>query len=140
MCSSFLSLYVPIISDTTSEMYIKKMFLTKNIGKVARVDFVKNKTKNRREAFIHFEEWFESEESKSLKEDVLNPETKTQFKYNNTNRFWPLLVNKNSKTFVSNPNYIQLTEEEVKSTQKQHLNLQNKRNFKNKVNLNKKKA
>ena len=140
MCSSFLSLYVPIISDTTSEMYIKKMFLTKNIGKVARVDFVKNKTKNRREAFIHFEEWFESEESKSLKEDVLNPETKTQFKYNNTNRFWPLLVNKNSKTFVSNPNYIQLTEEEVKSTQKQHLNLQNKRNSKIKPNLNKKKA
>ena len=41
--SSVLSLYIPIISESTSETYIKKMFASKNIGKVLRVDFVKKK-------------------------------------------------------------------------------------------------
>ena len=58
--SSILSLYVPIISNSTSEAYIKKMFNIKKIGKIMRVDFVKNIAKNRREAFIHFEEWYDT--------------------------------------------------------------------------------
>lgn len=103
--SSVLSLYVPIISHSTSETYIKKMFALKNIGKVLRVDFVKNIAKNRTEAFIHFDEWFDNEESKKLKEDILNPESKTRFKYSTGDKFWPLLVNKNAHNKVTNPNY-----------------------------------
>ena len=111
--SSVLSLYIPIISDSTSETYIKKMFASKNIGKVLRVDFVKNKAKNRREAFIHFDEWFDSEESKKLKDDILNPESKTRFKYSNGDKFWPLLVNKNAHNRVANPNYEVLKKEDI---------------------------
>lgn len=111
--SSVLSLYIPIISDSTSETYIKKMFVSKNIGKVLRVDFVKNKAKNRREAFIHFDEWFDSEESKKLKDDILNPESKTRFKYSNGDKFWPLLVNKNAHNRVANPNYEVLKKEDI---------------------------
>ena len=40
---SQLSLYIPIISESISEAYIKKMFLMNNIGRIKCVDFVKNK-------------------------------------------------------------------------------------------------
>ena len=121
--SSFLSLYIPIIPESMSEAYIKKMFNNANIGKIMRVDFVKNKVKNRREAFIHFDEWFDSDESKKLKEDILNPDTKTRFKYNQTNKFWPLLVNKNAHNKTPNPNYEVLKEKDIKTTYKQSLNV-----------------
>ena len=125
--SSILSLYVPIISNSTSEAYIKKMFNIKKIGKIMRVDFVKNIAKNRREAFIHFEEWYDTEEANHLKEDVLNNDTKTQFKYNNSDKFWPLLVNKSNNKEV-NPNYVILNTSDIKSTYKQSLNIQKHKN------------
>lgn len=125
MSSSILSLYVPIISESTSEAYIKKMFINNNIGKIARVDFVKNVAKNRREAFIHFDEWYINEEANNLKEDILNNDTKTRFKYTDSNKFWPLLVNKNPNKKEANPNYIILNNEEVKNTYKISLNLRN---------------
>lgn len=120
---SVLSLYIPIISINTSEEYIIKMFKTHNIGKVMRVDFVFNKIKNRREAFIHFDEWFDSDESKQLQSDILDPSTKTQFKYQGE-KFWPLLVNKNAHKRVDNPNYEILNKAEVKNTYKTSLVIQ----------------
>ena len=118
-----LSLYVPIISNSTSEAYIKKMFLINNIGKISRIDFVKNIEKNRREAFIHFEEWFDTKQANSLKEDILNKDTQTRFKYNKSNSFWPLLVNKNPTKTNDNPNYIILDNKDIKHEFKQTLNL-----------------
>ena len=116
---SVLSLYIPIINNT-SEDYIIKMFELHNIGIVMRVDFVFNKTKKRREAFVHFDEWFTSDESKQLQEDILDPNTKTQFKYCGE-KFWPLLVNKNAHTRVDNPNYEILNRTEVKNIFKTSL-------------------
>jgi len=116
---SVLSLYIPIIGNT-SEEYIIKMFNTHNIGKVMRVDFVFNKTKKRREAFVHFDEWFISDESKQLQSDILDPNTKTQFKYHGE-KFWPLLVNRNAHKRVDNPNYEILNKAEVKNVFKTTL-------------------
>jgi len=121
--SSNISLYIPIISNSTSEEYIKKMFANANIGKIMRVDFVKNKAKERNEAFIHFEEWFDTDESKNLKEDILNPDTKTRFKYNNSNKFWPLLVNKNAEKRNNNPNYEILDSSQIKAEYTKNLSL-----------------
>ena len=42
---SVLSLYVPVIQTHVTEAYIKRQFLDHNIGKVMRVDFVKNISK-----------------------------------------------------------------------------------------------
>ena len=116
---SVLSLYIPIIRNT-SEEYIIKMFKTHNIGKVMRVDFVYNKAKNRREAFVHFDEWFSSDESIQLQNDILDPTTRTQFKYDGE-KFWPLLVNKNAHKQVKNPNYEILNKAEVKNVFKTAL-------------------
>lgn len=112
--SSVLSLYIPVISSFTNEGFIKKMFNQHKIGNVKRVDFVHNKTKNRREAFIHFEEWFDTEESKKMQADILDINTKTQFVYSDK-KFWPLLVNKNANKKVNNPNYIILNNSDIKT-------------------------
>lgn len=112
--SSVLSLYIPVISSFTNEGFIKKMFSQHKIGKVMRVDFVHNKTKNRREAFLHFEKWFDTEESKKLQADILDINTKTQFVYTDK-KFWPLLVNKNADKKVNNPNYIVLNNSDIKT-------------------------
>lgn len=121
MSSSLLSLYIPIISDLTSETYIKKMFKTKNIGKIMKVDFVYNIVKNRREAFIHFEEWFDNEESKKLRNDILDPNSKTRFKYSSDNKYWPILVNKNPDKKILNPKYKILSKEEIKNSLKKEM-------------------
>jgi len=117
---SVLSLYIPIIDAETSEHYIIKMFQEHNIGKVMRVDFVKNTVKNRREAFLHFDEWFDNDVSKALREDILDPNTKTRLVYTGA-KFWPLLVNKNAHSRVPNPNYEVLKTQEVKSEFKTHV-------------------
>ena len=114
-----LSLYIPVISGSTTENYIKKMFHEHKIGKVMRVDFVKNIAKNRREAFIHFDEWYTTDESFKLQQEILNPSTNTRFVYTPAGRFWPLLVNKNAHKRVNNPNYEMVDLEEIKKDCKQ---------------------
>ena len=124
--SSLLSLYIPIISKTTSEVYIKKMFNLNKIGKIMRVDFVFNKAKERTEAFIHFDEWFDTPESNALKKDILDPNTKTQFKYSTRTNFWPLLVNKNAHVRVNNPNYEVIDSIKINSDYKKNLKIESK--------------
>lgn len=110
---SVLSLYIPIIAENTSEDYIKSVFVKKNIGRILKVDFVFNIQKKRREAFIHFDEWFEAQESNEFKEDVLNSDSKTKL-FHSDRRFWPILVNKNPHKRVSNSNYKIIKNNEVK--------------------------
>ena len=119
---SVLSLYIPIILKNTSEEYIKATFSKKNIGKILRVDFVINVKKNRREAFIHFDEWYENEECKKLKDDIMDPTTKTKL-YHTNDRFWPILVNKNAHKRIDNPDYRIINNHEVKIVCANSLNL-----------------
>ena len=92
------SLYIPIIGKNTSADFIAKQFASANIGKVERVDFVLNKAKDRREAFVHFSEWFQSDSATQLNNQLeISRATGEQchFKYNNGSHYWPLLINKN---------------------------------------------
>ena len=110
-----LSLYIPVVQDHITEAYVKRQFADHNIGKVMRVDFVKNIPKNRREAFVHFDEWFDNETSRALQEDVKNPTTKTRFVYQHK-KFFPLLINKNAHRRVNNPAYEVIKTEDMKSS------------------------
>ena len=121
---SVLSLYVPVIQNHITEAYITRQFLDHNIGKVMRVDFVKNISKNRREAFIHFDEWFDNEKSNELQNDIKNPNTTTRFVYHHT-KFFPLLVNKNAHRRVNNPMYEIIKSEDVKKTSKELVSISN---------------
>ena len=88
------SVYVPIIGKNITTEYIENCFHEKNVGKVLRVDFVINKQKGgRREAFIHFSEWYETQEAAQVKNDM-TAELGCKFMHNEHN-FWPLLKNKN---------------------------------------------
>ena len=90
------SLYIPVINANVTEEYITKCFHEHNIGKVERVDFVLNKAKLRREAFVHFSEWYTSDATNQLKAQLEISSSTGQncrFMYNGTN-YWPLLLNK----------------------------------------------
>ena len=119
--STVLSLYIPIINENISEEYIKTMFKSHDIGNVMRVDFVYNKNKKRREAFIHFDEWFNNEKANKLQEDVKDKEKNVKFTYAK-NKFWPLLPNRNAHKRVDNPNYQILKPEDIKNEIKTMLN------------------
>tara|TARA_B110000977_G_C11066713_1_gene488055 strand:+ start:2357 stop:2785 length:429 start_codon:yes stop_codon:yes gene_type:complete len=112
-----LSVYIPVVQDHITEAYIKRQFIDHDIGKIMRVDFVKNIVKGRREAFLHFDEWFDNETSKALQDDIQNPDTKTRFIYHHT-KFFPLLVNKNAHRRVNNPMYEIINTEDVKNSTK----------------------
>lgn len=90
------SLYIPIIGKDITHDYIAKCFHDNNIGKVCHVDFVLNKQKLRREAFIHFSEWYTSETANQLKaqlEIASGTGQNCRIMHSGTN-YWPLLLNK----------------------------------------------
>jgi hypothetical protein len=97
-----------------TEEYITKQFIEHKIGKVMRVDFVKNLNKgDRREAFVHFDNWFDTDASIALQENVKNIEVKSRFVYQG-NKFWPLLMNKNAHRRVTNPAYEVIKTDDMK--------------------------
>lgn len=100
-----MSLYIPVIQKTVSDAFVKKVFTEKKIGQVSRVDFVYNKQKNRHEAFVHFNHWFDTETANQLKMSLLDNTIKTKIYYTEKH-FWPILINKNPYTKTFNPMYI----------------------------------
>ena len=93
----FASIYIPLIGQDINEAYVISAFHNGRIGKVTHVDFVINKHKIRREAFVHFEEWYDTDEANALKSQLEIGNTtgqNTRFKHTNL-KYWPLLVNKN---------------------------------------------
>lgn len=91
--SMISSLYIPHINNI-DEKYIIQAFQKMLIGSVSHVDFVINRVKQRREAFVHFAQWYDTDESRKLRQDIINPDTQTRF-IHRANNYWPLLVNKN---------------------------------------------
>ena len=101
--SMMSSIYIPIIGTNISQEYIANVFQEKNIGLVSRVDFVLNKIKNRREAFVHFSEWYNTNEANQLKYNLEKTSNeKCRFIYSGNN-YWPILLNKNPVE-KNNPN------------------------------------
>jgi hypothetical protein len=116
-----LSLYMPCgIMNFHTEEYIITQFREHNIGKVMRVDFVNNVKVNRREAFVHFDEWFDNEKSLALQENIKNRDIKSRFVYQGK-KFWPLLVNANAHRRVTNDDYEVIKTEDVKAEAKARI-------------------
>lgn len=100
-----MSLYIPVIQRTITDAFVKKVFAEKDIGQVSRVDFVYNKAKNRHEAFVHFDHWFDTEPANQLKASIIDNTIKSKIYYSDK-QFWPILINKNPYTKTFNPKYI----------------------------------
>ena len=118
--SNISSLYIPHINNV-DEKYIIRAFQAMLIGNVSRVDFVINRVKQRREAFVHFAQWYDTDESMKLRKDIINPNTQTRF-IHRANNYWPLLINKNPTTCPkSNATYD--IEERIEAIQNQIASL-----------------
>ena len=93
-----VSFYIPVIADGIREDFIAKIFKHKNIGIVERVDFVLNKQKVRREAFVHFKEYFDNGDANTIKESISDGSAVPYKFYYKEDRYWALLLNKNPAT------------------------------------------
>ena len=93
-----VSFYIPVIADGIREDFIAKIFKHKNIGIVERVDFVLNKQKVRREAFVHFKEYFDNGDANTIKAAISDGSAVPYKFYYKEGRYWALLLNKNPAT------------------------------------------
>jgi hypothetical protein len=102
-----LPIYIPRI-DTRSlprsweredvvKDFIARQFHELSIGKVQRVDLLK-KTDPKGfvfyAAFCHFEEWYDTEEARSLQKDVKDSDSKAKFQFHEK---WFWIINENTK-------------------------------------------
>ena len=109
-----LSLYIPVLSNSSlTEEFFKTLFLTKGYGIVDHVDIVHNLEKERHEAFIHFKEWFESDEANKFQENVKDRTIKTKIYYSDKN-FIAVLENTNPNKIGENPKYMPVKREQMK--------------------------
>jgi hypothetical protein len=93
---SKLSIYIPVISARIIESKIKEIFNLLDIGLVSRVDFI-NKTNNNRisrQAFVHFEKWYDTRSARNLQTRILDPTINARIVYDDPH-FWPLLPTNN---------------------------------------------
>jgi len=69
-----MSIFIPVVMNTITEMDLSTIFWNGNLGKVKRVDFFINTLVNadKRSAFVHFEYWFATMETLHVQNEVLN--------------------------------------------------------------------
>jgi hypothetical protein len=100
-----LSLYIPRISINATEEYVKKVFKNHSLALVNRVDFIpieEDKPKppglevKFQSAFVHFEGYFFSENSKEMYETVFEEGELYKFQPDvDSKEYWLLLKNNN---------------------------------------------
>lgn len=77
--------------------FMTRQFVTKNIGTIKRIDLHSRQNSAGYWyyiAFVHFNEWYDSQESQQLNADILQQGTKAEFWFSENN-YW--ICNKNTK-------------------------------------------
>ena len=69
MIDNTMSLYVAVVFSDTTEKLFQEVFEELGIGRVSHVDFV-SVVPERRKAFVHFSEWFQTEKVVNFQEDL----------------------------------------------------------------------
>ena len=90
-----LSLYIPFIRDNVSLETFQNSFHTMNIGKVSTVDFVLNAKNPLREAFVHFEVFYDTQEAYDFQTNLMR-EQKMRLWYEDK-CFWSVSENFSKK-------------------------------------------
>lgn len=88
-----LSVYIPIIIGNISQDKIINLFKKLDIGLVSRVDFVNKfnkKGKLVKEAFIHFEKWYNTASAENLQARIKDPNINAKLVYDDP-KYWPIL-------------------------------------------------
>ena len=66
-----LSLYIPVIDEKIDQAFITDIFKNLKIGEISRIDFVYSLV-GKKQAFIHFNKWFEHGNGLIARERLLN--------------------------------------------------------------------
>ena len=90
-----LSLYIPFIRDNVSLETFQETFHSTNIGKVSSVDFVFNAKNPLREAFVHFEVFYDTQDAYDFQTNLVR-EQKMKIWYED-NCFWSISENFSKK-------------------------------------------
>ena len=90
-----LSLYIPFIRDNVTLITFQETFHTNNIGKVSSVDFVMNAKNPLREAFVHFEVFYDTQEAYDFQTNLIR-EQKMKIWYEDK-CFWSISENFSKK-------------------------------------------
>jgi hypothetical protein len=111
--NSTLSIYIPIVDEKINDTAIKAVFEHLGLGVISRVDFVYSSL-GKKQAFLHFTEWFDCEKSHKVQRDILDPGTNARLVYDNP-KFWPLLQNRNpvDKPNLDTPNIIDVLQTKI---------------------------
>ena len=98
---SDMSLYIPHVFSNISGDKIIKTFESLGLGRVKKVDLVSKmgNTGEYNAAYIHFENWYNTDAARNFQERVKNPDKEARIVYDDP-WYWIVLENK-SKKFVS---------------------------------------
>lgn len=92
-----MSIFIPCVTNTTTEEQIKRVFKNLDLGIVSRVDFVeKDSTSKYFMAFVHFDYWLINNSSYHLQERILNY-GQGKIVYNDP-YYWIVMENQNPRT------------------------------------------
>jgi hypothetical protein len=94
-----ISLYIPHVYTNYDKEFIINVFKNLDIGQVKYVDFVLKFGKDGKEyyaAYVHFENWFETETAVNFQERVLNPNKEARLIYEDP-WYWIVLENKSQR-------------------------------------------
>lgn len=99
-----ISLFIPRVFDNITKEMIKEVFENKMyLGKISKIDIVKVDNKNYNRVFIHFEYWFETEQSIRIQTTLLKEKKENTKIYYDKLWYWLVVVN---KAFEPRPNII----------------------------------
>jgi len=90
-----LSLYIPFIRDGVSLETFQETFHQENIGKVSTVDFIIKPDSSQREAFVHFELFYNTKQAYDF-QLTLESEQRIRIYYNDST-FWSISKNFSKK-------------------------------------------
>ena len=91
-----LNLYIPCIASNISEKRIRHIFHYLEYGQVGNIEFIENNDK-KKSAYIYFDYWYDTEESKNLQKDIQNSKKPVEIIYDTPFIWHALILNKNNK-------------------------------------------
>ena len=94
-----ISLYIPHVFSNYTRGDVSYQFECLNIGEVKRVDFVSKISKNGEvynAAYIHFNQWYNTDAARNFQERVINPNEEARIVYDDP-WYWIVLENKSQR-------------------------------------------
>lgn len=93
--SENISICIPRVFDGIRVSFIANIFQHElNVGRIKKIDVVKNNDNNFKKVFIHFDEWYNTEKSNTIKQKLLDGKI-IKIVYDNP-WFWKCSLNKSN--------------------------------------------